>query len=118
MLGSGCPLVSSIITIEYTRESPYCICRTVSALATLNRENYGRDVRNTYKQLENKWINSIPEMDARYAKAGQKSAIANQLFKEVSAEALQAANNLQIKLLTQISADQVNKSKKFGFDLD
>lgn len=74
---------------QYTPDSAYWTMRGVSALSGLDRELYGKYVREYYKKEEARLIKELKEKEKEFIKAGSKKAI--ELATSYTVEKLQKA---------------------------
>lgn len=101
-------------TFDYDRTCAYWKFRSVSTLATTNRERYSKLVRDTYKKLETKWINNLANMDKAYEKLYRMPEVASEIFARIAKEALDTADSLFDTLIRDMSVDIINDSNKYG----
>ena len=85
----------------YTLDSAYWSFRMLSALAELDRENYGASVRAYWKGYEQKLISGMEEHDAKFtALSGEEaSTYANAMFADIAGDAIAKANLMQNELM-------------------
>lgn len=104
-------------TLDYDRTCAYWKFRSVSTLATTNRERYSKLVRDAYKKLETKWINNLSNMDKAYEKVYRMPEVASEIFARIGKEALDTADSLFDTLIRDMSIDIINDSVKYGKDI-
>lgn len=111
------PIEYKIYPKEYNHNSGFWKIKSVSVLATENREKYSKMVRDKYNALENKWINNISAMDKEYEESNYSPKKATEIFKRVSKEVFDTADSLFSSIITEKMHEINEEALKYGNDL-
>lgn len=107
---------SDVNSQTYNEDSLYWQIRTVSTLATIDREKYGSFARDTFKKMETYWINNLDKMDLEYRMAGSTPEKASEMFEENCKSVYDVCRELMAKQISALALDTSNESLKTGKD--